>query len=54
VKCGLVDSGSGYAEEASCPANPKELPSSEMGVEHSHLMSNKYHLKKEFGALNNL
>ena len=45
VKCGLADSGSGYAEEVRCSANAKELPNSEKGVEHSHLMSNKYHIK---------
>jgi len=43
-----------YAEEAGCSANVKELPSSANGVEHSHLMSNKHHLKKEFVTLNNL
>jgi len=51
MKCGLADSGSGYAEETICSAN--EMPSSANGVERFHLMSNKFHLKKEGVTLNN-
>jgi hypothetical protein len=54
TKCGLAGSGSGYAEEAGCSANAKKLPSSANGVEHSHIMRNKHHLKKECVTLNNL
>jgi len=32
VKCGLADSGSGYAEEARWSPNAKELPSCTNGV----------------------
>jgi hypothetical protein len=52
VKCGLAQSGSGYAEEADCSSNAKELPSSANNVEHSHLKSKYRHLKNDCSTLN--
>jgi hypothetical protein len=46
VKCGLVSSGSGYAEHAGCSANAKEMRSYANGVEHFHLFSKNHSFKK--------